>query len=319
MKLSIHIITFNDAKNIGRALESALSQEVNFDYEIVVGDDGSSDGTRDILISFQQRFPGRFQLLLHDRNFGDKGKQNFVKTLEACRGEYVAMLPGDDYWTNPLKLQRQVDFLDSHPTYSTCFHNVLEVDESDPSHSRLMCEEDQPSVLGLEQMLVANYIPTCAAMFRNRLFGTLPEWFYRGFPGDWFLHILNAQHGPIGYINEVMAVYRRQAGGAWSTLGPEQRMLHIIQAYELIDEHLKGRYRDVCSRHIKELSRYLSYIYLGRFHDTARQGQLRQALPWLKRAVKYDPNLLVDPWQYAYFVKSCVLSMRTETGLATSR
>ena len=312
MKLSIHIITFNDRQNIARALESALAQEVDFDYEIVVGDDASTDGTRDILVHFQKRFPERFRLLLRESNFGDMGKQNFVQTLEACRGEYVAMLPGDDYWSSPLKLKRQVDFLDSHPTYSACFHNVLFTDDSDPAHSRLYCEDDYKPVLTVEDLMVRNYIPTCAVMFRNRLFSRMPDWFYRGFPGDWFLHVLNAEHGPIGYIDEVMGVYRRHAGGTWTAMGPEQQLLHLLQAYELIDNHLQGKYHEVCLRSMRKVSRELSYVYLRRFHDTARGGRFRQALPWLKPAVKYYPSLLADPWQYAYFLKSCLLSMHTQ-------
>ena len=312
MKLSVHIITFNDQNNIVRALESALSQDVDFDYEIVVGDDASTDGTRDILIDFKKRFPERFRLLLHEKNFGDKGKQNFVQTLEACRGEYVALLPGDDYWSSPLKLKRQVAFLDSHPAYSACFHNVLEIDDSDPPNSRVFCDDDWKAVLTLEDLMIRNYIPTCAVVFRNNLFGKIPAWFYRGFPGDWFLHILNAEHGPIGYIDELMGVYRRQPGGAWTTLGPEKQLLLLLEAYELIDKHLRGKYHEVCSQSMRKLSRELSYIYLRRFHDTARGGRFRQALPWLKPAVKYDPNLLADPWQYAYFFKSCVLSMRMQ-------
>src|SRR6185503_7536212 len=263
MKLSIHVITYNDEKNIARALESAIDQKLNCEFEIVIGDDCSTDSTREILTAFRDRHPDIVRLILRERNIGDKGKHNFVNTLEACRGEYVALLPGDDYWTSEDKLQKQIDFLDANPSYSACFHNVREVDESNPDHSRLMCPPDQKVDLTVADFLECNHIPTCSVVFRNHLFGEVPAWFYRGFPGDWFLHILNAQHGNVRYLDEVMGVYRKQSGGAWSSMAGEFRVRHILDSYRLLDAHLNFEYHDTCLRHMRELKRELAYIHLG--------------------------------------------------------
>jgi glycosyltransferase involved in cell wall biosynthesis len=107
------IITYNHEKFVAQALNSILTQRVNFDYENVVGEDHSKDGTREILMDFHQRHPQRIVPLLRDKNMG--AVPNTGATLAACRGTYIAPLEGDDYWTDEHTLQKQIDFLDSHP------------------------------------------------------------------------------------------------------------------------------------------------------------------------------------------------------------
>ena len=107
IKVSVCMITYNHERFIAQAVESALMQETDFDYEIVIGEDCSTDGTRQVLLDLHDRHPDRIRLLLREKNIG--ASHNFVGTLEACRGEYVAFLDGDDYWTCPNKLQKQAN------------------------------------------------------------------------------------------------------------------------------------------------------------------------------------------------------------------
>src|SRR5262245_24288404 len=127
VKVSVAMITYNHGNFIAQAVESILMQVVNFDYEIIIGEDCSTDETRNVVIEYRNRFPHRIKMLLHDKNVGLM--QNFIQTIEACRGQYVALCEGDDYWTSPYKLQKQVDFLESHPEYAICFHNVTVICE----------------------------------------------------------------------------------------------------------------------------------------------------------------------------------------------
>src|SRR5579872_2594917 len=113
MKLSVMLITYNHELFIAQTLEGILEQRVNFDYEIVVGEDCSTDRTRDILMDFHNRYPRRILIQARHRNLGMM--RNLEQTLSKCRGEYVALIEGDDYWTCRDKLQKQVDFLDAHP------------------------------------------------------------------------------------------------------------------------------------------------------------------------------------------------------------
>ena len=115
MILSVGILTYNQEKFIRQCLDSVLMQEVEFDYEIVVGDDASSDGTQDVLREYAAKYPNKFVLLLGEKNEGIS--MNYKKVLSACKGKYSALCEGDDYWTDVHKLQEQVDFLEKHPDY----------------------------------------------------------------------------------------------------------------------------------------------------------------------------------------------------------
>lgn len=124
IKVSVHIITYNQIKFISQAIESVLKQQVNFKYEIIIGDDFSTDGTREILQDYQSKYPDIIKLLLHPHNLGPKkvaGKNNFLSVLNACTGKYIALLDGDDYWTDKEKLQKQFDFLEKNNEYSICW------------------------------------------------------------------------------------------------------------------------------------------------------------------------------------------------------
>src|SRR6476619_5802800 len=112
--------TYNHERYIAQAVESALSQRATFPIEIVIGEDCSTDRTPEILRGLAEQHPDTIRLKLGERNIG--GKANFLATIGRCRGQYVAMLEGDDYWTCADKLQRQIDALDAHSEWAICFH-----------------------------------------------------------------------------------------------------------------------------------------------------------------------------------------------------
>ena len=243
--VSALIITYNQEKSIAQAIESALMQQVNFHYEILIGEDCSTDGTRSTVQDYAAKHPGRIRALLHPQNLGpahSPGKNNFVSTLKACRGEYVALLEGDDYWIFPHKLQKQVDFLESHPECAICFHNVMVFWEDGRQPPREMCPADQKEISTLEDLLRANFIPTCSVMFRNGLVREFPGWYYKLRMGDWTPYILLAQYGKIGHINEVMAAYRVHRGGVWNAANNAERLGATLQAYGCFNMHFAFKY-----------------------------------------------------------------------------
>jgi glycosyltransferase involved in cell wall biosynthesis len=242
------MITYNQEKYIEQAVISALLQQTSFDYEIVIGEDCSTDQTRNILIELQQRHPDKVRLLLHRQNVGMQ--HNFGQTLNACQGMYIAYLEGDDYWTSSDKLQKQVDFLDQHPDFAICFHNAIQFDDDDSKPATLICSDDQPTVSTIEDILRRNFLPACSIMFRNHLFGELPDWFFGLKLGDWPLHILNAQHGKIGYINEVMAAYRLHGTGVWSTLAPDRIIAYTSEMFRHVDAHFGYKYHQIIEQAI---------------------------------------------------------------------
>jgi glycosyltransferase involved in cell wall biosynthesis len=258
MKVSVLIITYNHEPFIAQALDSALMQYVDFAYEIVVGEDCSRDRTREIVRDYQKRYPDRIRLLLPERNIG--ARANFIQALHACRGEYVAWLDGDDYWTSPHKLQKQADVLDRHPLYAMCFHNVVRWHEDGSKPLENNCPDDFKPVLTLADFLSQrSYCLPVSVMFRRRWLSKLPPEFDRLQIGDWPCFALLASQGNMAYINEVMGVYRIHPGGMFSRGGwtPEKRIqvgkaqlecLETVDAYFGYQYHhlIKRRVADVC-------------------------------------------------------------------------
>ena len=212
--VSACIITYNHDLYIRDCLEGAINQKVNFAYEIIVGDDCSSDKTMQICIEYAKKYPDLIKLWPRQKNLGMIG--NWIKTIEDCSGRYIALCEGDDFWTDPYKLQKQVDFLEANPEYAICFHRVFEKNELDeikssfsPIHSNISTFEDL--------IRNNNYIHTGSSIFRNNLFGEFPEWFVDCEVADYVLHLLNAQYGKIYFMEDTMAVYRINSQSTWGS------------------------------------------------------------------------------------------------------
>jgi glycosyltransferase involved in cell wall biosynthesis len=267
MKVSVMIITYNHHRFISQALESVLAQKVDFDYEIVVGEDCSTDGTRAILMDFHRHYPGRIFPLLRNRNVG--AMQNLRETLAACRGQYVALLEGDDYWTNDQKLQKQVDFLDGHPDCALCCHRVRFLDEKST-------DEVFPSFRAgsytIEDLLKGNFVMTCSTVLRRNFVGAIPDWFSRMKLGDWPLFALVARHGNIELMDEIMARYRVHGGGIWTSMPQTARMKAGTQMLKALDKHFGFRYTDIIRETIARpyLGMAMAAQASGRRTDTAR-------------------------------------------------
>lgn len=240
-KVSVLVITYNHINFIAQALDSVLVQKVDFDYEILISEDYSTDGTRELVVNYQQRFPEKIRLILSEKNI--RSNQVVARGIHAARGKYIALLDGDDYWTSPYKLQKQVDFLDKHPECSMCFHNVLAFYENSDQESWHWNSVKQKEFSTLEDIWKGNFIATCSTMFRRGLFGEVPSWYDDFFPiTDWPLHILNAGHGLIGYIPEVMGAYRHHTGGLYSIFDETERLKKIFDFYKKINLSLEFRY-----------------------------------------------------------------------------
>ena len=130
IKLSVIFITYNHEKYVEKALRSVLNQVTDFDFEVVVGEDCSTDSTREILRKVASEYPDKVRLLFREKNLG-RPTLNVYQTTRECKGKYLAYLEGDDYWTDNYKLQKQVDFLESHSEYIACTHGCELIDGED--------------------------------------------------------------------------------------------------------------------------------------------------------------------------------------------
>jgi glycosyltransferase involved in cell wall biosynthesis len=287
MKVSVLMITYNHEEFISQAIDSILMQKTNFPYEIVIGEDCSTDKTRDIIIDYKKKYPDKFQLLLNETNLGMH--KNGAQTYEACKGQYLAFLEGDDYWTSPDKLQKQVDFLDNHPESAICFHNVMEIYKDGSREPHEFLPKNRKEFYSIEDLFQGNFMPTPSTMFRNGLVTEIPDWFSTLSMGDWPLYILLALHGNIGYIDEVMAVHRNHEGGVWTILNSVERGKAFIPVYDHLYTHLGPRYRGIIA-----LKRYNMYIHIASLYEA--MGDLadarKYALMAFTKHFKLDINII---------------------------
>jgi glycosyltransferase involved in cell wall biosynthesis len=275
------MITWNQRACVRDALESVLSQHTDFDFEIVIGDDLSTDGTWDILAEYARLHPARIRLQLRPQNLG--AVRNFFATYEECRGDYVAILEGDDYWTSPQKLQKQAELLDQDPEVAICFHPVLQKDDDGIQPDQIIPpREHQKRRSEFADLIKMNYIPTCSVMFRNKLFGPPPSWLLDLAIGDWPLHLLNARYGTIGMLDEVMAVYRVHGKGIWSGRPKSWRREQEIRILEEVSRGLSGQYASLARS--QAFSRSMGHAWMC-FMDS----MLQDSKKWLKYIVGKYP------------------------------
>ena len=248
MKLSVLVITYNHERYLAQALEGVLAQRVNFDYEIVVGEDCSTDRTREILMDFHNRYPDKIVPLLREHNVG--GKENLLGTLAACRGQYLALLEGDDYWISEDKLQKQVDFLDVHPDYAICCSRAQMLDETGTWQHASVLPSIAAGTYTAKDLLEGNFIVTCTVVYRRDLIDPLPAWFSTTVPGDWALHVLVARFGKINLLDGVMAVHVLHPGGLWSSRPEVGRLRATIRLLRILDKELEFQYTNTTRRTI---------------------------------------------------------------------
>jgi glycosyltransferase involved in cell wall biosynthesis len=238
-RVSVCMVTFNHARWIGQAVESVLGQKTRFPWELVIGEDDSTDGTRERVAEYARLHPGRIRALMHERNLGPQ--RNTLAALAACRSEYVAILEGDDYWTDPEKLQLQVDRLDAEPAAALCFHQAL-VQPEDGGASWVVPRPGE-APFTIEGLLRRNFIPTASVMFRRACFDGFPDWYPQIATGDWLWHILVARRGALAFIPRVMCVYRLHAGTHWSGRAVIRRIEATIPLFERLEGVMDERFR----------------------------------------------------------------------------
>jgi glycosyltransferase involved in cell wall biosynthesis len=238
--VSVACTTYNQDKFIAQTIESFLMQQTNFPFEIVVGNDCSTDGTSAIIQSFKERYPGKIKIISAVKNAG--AHQNMIDTLDACTGKYIALCDGDDYWTSPLKLQKQVDFLEQNPEYIICCHYTRVIDTD--GNTLYVAPKPVPLIHTYHDLLTGKQVETKTAtvVYRNsnkinQLFNQ--PWYFSCFAADKFFKIFSTSvtGGKIYVMPEVMSCYRNHVGGIWSMIKTEKRMEMVISDFNLIIKH----------------------------------------------------------------------------------
>jgi glycosyltransferase involved in cell wall biosynthesis len=283
---SVIMSIFNNARHVAQAVDSVLSQDVVSASELILADDGSTDGTLEILQDYRARFPSTIRLAVASRNTAGIGI--FRSALRAARGANVALIDGDDYWTAPAKLSRQLAFLDDHPECSMCFHNVLVYHEDESREPHDARPETRNGFLDQRDLLVRNSIFSCAPLIRTPIVQGLPEWVFALELGDWAIYVMAAGHGPVGYLDEPMAAYRVHRSGAWSRRGRRDQLEATIRFYEEMRTRLNGAHADVIDRQ-REVCRQELRIHAW---TAWTSGDHRDALVSWTALARHDPGAL---------------------------
>ena len=255
-------MTFNHEPFIRQAMDSIMMQKTNFKVEVVVGDDFSTDSTLEIIKEYTSTENIHINIL--QRTIGDsywKKRQqlgrlyNFSNILENCNGKYVALLDGDDYWTDPLKIQKQIDFLEKNKDYVISFHDAKVVDADDkflkPHKLKKSIRRDrnpEENVSGME-------IPALSVVFRKYFLKKLPNSFHQVKNGDTFLMTFIGQNGKSKFQSDIIpAAYRVHSGGIWSTLNSNEKIIDLYNTYLCI-------YQVIDNPNLNKMLRRKLFIY----------------------------------------------------------
>lgn len=246
--VSVCVQTYNHERYIEACLDGILMQQTTFPFEIILGEDESSDGTREICKAYAQKHPDKIKLFLRSRkdvifiNGRPTGRYNFIENLKASTGKYIALCEGDDYWTDPTKLQKQIEFLESNPDYVVCSHNAKVIDEN----GRVIQEKKIPKLtqdrdFSSLELQKGAFLLTLTMVFKN-----IDTSVFRSFNyvlnGDTALISLLGAHGKGRYIEDIKpAVYRVHSGGVWSLLDSKRRFMAKRQLYAAFMKYYKDQ------------------------------------------------------------------------------
>jgi len=216
LMVSINCITYNHKDYIMDALNSFLMQITDFNYEILIGEDCSTDTTRKIVEEYVIQYPDKIRLITSEQNVG--WKKNSLNLLENSFGKYIAICEGDDYWTDPFKLQKQVDYMERHKDCSLCFHGAEIVQAPKKPTGSLIKPYRSNKIAPIEDLIVGGggFCPTPSLLFPKKLMDTLPDFYLNAHIGDYPMQLYLASKGYAYFMNENMAVYRSGVEGSWT-------------------------------------------------------------------------------------------------------
>jgi glycosyltransferase involved in cell wall biosynthesis len=292
------MITYNHERFIAQAIESVLAQKVDFEVELIVGEDCSTDGTRRIVQEYAHKYPNVIRALLPDKNVG--AQKNCISVFEACAGDFIACLEGDDFWTDPQKLAKQAAFLDANSECVSCFHNVIMFSDDQSNSSPdlslnkkgncLMCRPGIKARYSQKDFFKGNIIPTCSVIFRREAVGKFPPWFEKLSVGDLPLHVLCTEHGMAGYLQDVMAAYRVHSGSFWSSKPFLDKALLEIKMFEELERYLQSRPQSDAIL----ASRRQAVLAISRSRGKLELARARQ---WLDSSPEKVPDAIWRAWR----------------------
>ena len=228
--VSINCITYNHEKYIAQAIEGFLMQKTNFEYEIIIGEDCSTDGTRAIVQKYINKYPDKIKMITSDKNVGARNNDNRV--FNASVGKYIAYCEGDDYWIDEYKLQKQVDYIENNENCSMVFHNTKYFNDKSKKFSVVNKVKSGKYNIGDVIVNGGGFIPTASILYRKHIMNNPPDFYTKGFVGDYPLQMLCALNGYVYCIDDFMSVYRTNVDGSWSSQCKKINKEKLIKRYQ---------------------------------------------------------------------------------------
>lgn len=266
-KVSIICLAYNHEKFIERAIKGFLMQKTSFVFEVIIHDDASTDKTVEIIKKYQNKYPEIIKPIFQQENQYSK-KRGLVTQIafKAVKGEYVAFCEGDDYWIDPYKLQKQVDFLECNESFSLCFHDAIVLWEDKKFRPEYFCKKNQMNVTNVLNVIENCYIPTASMVFRKKYVDNLPKWFSEIYNGDWGLQMILGHHGKIMYFNDVMSVYRKNKGSLSGSIGKDLVFINKKKGYLLneFNEYSKFAYNELIIKKNNQLEQDIKFFRLNK-------------------------------------------------------
>lgn len=242
MKLSILIICYNQENYIKQCITSIILQRIPFEYEVIIADDGSKDKTLSLI---KDTFSGNIKNLIILDNSENHGiSKNYQRGFAICKGEYIAVIEGDDYWTDPERLNKHINFLDNHSECVMSMNRYIFFDENSNSfsHSTWKFSEDFRYV-NTQDMAMGNKLGNLSAcVFRRSEINKIKPNLYDLNIADWMLGLVLSQNGFIAILKELMSVYRIHNKGEWSKIPIKKRNERLIKSIDSYNQYLEYKY-----------------------------------------------------------------------------
>lgn len=259
IKVSVICNTFNQADYIRDALDGFVIQKTNFDFEVLIHDDASTDGTQEIIKEYQSKYPKIIKPIFESENQYSKGvKISLEIQYPRVKGKYIAFCEGDDYWTDPYKLQKQYDVLEEHLNIDMCAHKSLVVDAETNKVIKTTAPLNDSGIIPCSSLIYSRgerVIDSASIFFRRELIDNIPE-FRKIFTLDYTLRIQGALRGGIFYLNDCMSVYRWLSKGSWTKSNNNNpHFWHMIaqkriKALESLDKETEYKFHDAVLKEI---------------------------------------------------------------------
>ena len=288
---------YNHEKYLAQAIEGILMQKTNYKFRLVVGEDCSKDSSREILRKYAEANPGVVVPVYHEKNLGATGNGVFLNQM--AEAKYVAVCEGDDYWTDPYKLQKQVDFMEANPDFSMCFARVNVIDQSGQSMPNAFAEEIK-DVSTIEDIIMAENtpVPVPTLLFRNVLPRPMPDFYMNTTIGDAAMFLLLTDKGKAKFMDEKMAVYRQHSGGFTKSEFFKNNEYEICyRLYEEANVYFNYKYDDIFRRRLSEISRILLIYGSRNKNGMEKVKYVRRTFP---KYMKYAGGVNVK--EIAYYV-----------------